>query len=99
MVAYEMHLQQPMRSVWNLLDAPDGQGKPLPERPETQKTTCTSISRAKCQSPSKTYRAVRSLRLRNGAAVLLLLYLQDKDGSQYQYKSCEIGRASCRERV
>src|SRR5258708_28576691 len=82
-----MHLQKSVRSMRNRLDVPNGQGKPLPERPETQKTTCTPRSCAKRQSPSKAHMALGSLRLSNGADFPPLFYLQDKDGAQYHRKS------------
>src|SRR5258708_37570125 len=61
MIACEMHLQKSVRSMRNRLDVPDGQGKPLPERPETQETTCMPRSCAKRQSPSKAHTAAGGL--------------------------------------
>src|SRR5258707_5405197 len=79
MIACEMHLQKSVRSMRNRLDVPDGQGKPLPERPETQETTCMPRSCAKRQSPSKAHTAAGELPPCQRADFPPPLYLPDKD--------------------
>src|SRR5258707_10128737 len=78
MIACEMHLQKSVRSMRNRLDVPDGQGKPLPERPETQETTCMPRSCAKRQSPSKAHTAAGGLPVSDCAGLPPLFYLPNK---------------------